>query len=42
MIWHDGKTLHRIAGFKEHVPNEFRITMQGHLIRRNNRMEVFW
>lgn len=42
MIWHDGKTLHRIAGFKEYVPNEYRITLQGHLIRRNNHMEVFW
>lgn len=42
MLWHDGKTLHRIAGFKEYKPRDFRITMQGHLIRRNNRMEVFW
>lgn len=42
MLWHDGKILHRIAGFKEYVPGEFRITMQGHLIRRNNRMEIFW
>lgn len=42
MIWHDGKTLHRIAGLKEYVPDEFRITMQGHLVRRNNRMEIFW
>ena len=42
MIWHDGKTLHRIASIKEYVPDEFRITLQGHLIRRDNHMEVFW
>ena len=42
MIWHNGKTIHRIAGFKEHVFGEFRITMQGHLVRRDNKMEVFW
>jgi len=42
MLWHDGTTLHRIASFKEYKPNEYRITLQGHLIRRNNKMEVFW
>ena len=42
MLWHDGTTLHRIAGLKEYKPNEYRITLQGHLVRRNNRMEVFW
>jgi len=42
MLWHDGTTLHRIAGLKEYKPNEYRITLQGHLVKRNNRMEVFW
>lgn len=42
MILHDGKDTHRIAGLKEYIPNEYRITMQGHLIRRNGRLEAFW
>lgn len=42
MLCHDGTTLHRIASFKEYKPNEYRITLQGHLVRRNKRMEVFW
>lgn len=42
MILHDGTAFHRIAGLKEYVPNEYRITMQGHLIRRKGRLEAFW
>jgi hypothetical protein len=42
MLWHDGTTLHRIASYNQYKPNEYRITLQGHLIRRNNKMEVFW
>jgi len=42
MLYHDGTTLHRIASLKKYKPNEYRITLQGHLVRRNRRMDVFW
>ena len=42
MVWHTGLEEHRIARLFEYVPGEFRITMQGHLIRRNGDMEVFF
>ena len=42
MVWHDGNILHRIASFNKYEPGEYRITMQGHLVYRNGRMEVFW
>lgn len=42
MIWHKGDIVHRISSFKEYKPNEYRITMQGHLVRRNNKMELYW
>jgi len=42
MLWHDGETMHRIASFTEYKPDEYRITLQGHLVRRNGQMEVFW
>lgn len=42
MIWHNGQTLHRIAGPKDIVPGEYRITMQGHIIRRNKGLEIYW
>ncbi len=42
LILHDGKTIHRIAGIKEYVPDEHRITFQGHIIRRDNILEAFW
>ena len=41
-IWHNGLTMHRISGFKEIVKGEYRITMQGHLIRRANGFELYW
>ena len=42
IITHDGATPHRIAGFKEIVHNEYRISMQGHLIRRDKNLELYW
>lgn len=42
MVHHSGFTVHRIAGFKEIVEGEYRITLQGHLIRRNGGMELYW
>ena len=42
LIGHDGTTMHRIASLKKYVPNEFRITLQGHLIRINGVLNMFW
>jgi len=42
IVLHSGLTPHRIAGIKKYTPGEYRITLQGHLIRRDNTMEVFW
>ena len=42
LVLHSGKEYHRIAGMKKYTPGEYRITLQGHLIRRGKTMEVFW
>ena len=42
IIVHDGKTFHRIAPLKECVPGEFRITLQGHVIKQNGKLNMFW
>jgi hypothetical protein len=42
IIGHDGSMLHRIAGLKEYIPDEYRITMQGHLIRIDGVLTMFW
>ena len=42
IIGHDGKTLHRISSLKSCVPREYRITFQGHLIRINGILNMFW
>ena len=42
LVLHSGLTPHRISGITEYCPCEYRITLQGHLIRRNNNLEAFW
>ena len=42
MIGHDGMVLHRIAGLKNYVKGEYRITLQGHLIRLDGVLNMFW
>tara|TARA_R110000868_G_scaffold205689_1_gene454248 strand:+ start:576 stop:1190 length:615 start_codon:yes stop_codon:yes gene_type:complete len=42
IIGHNGLILHRIASLKDYVPNEYRITLQGHLIRINGALNMFW
>ena len=42
IIGHDGTVLHRIAGLKTYVKGEYRITLQGHLIRLNGVLTMFW
>jgi hypothetical protein len=39
---HSGMVPHRIASFKEYVPGEYRITMQGHIIRKDGRLIIYW
>ena len=43
MIMHDGKQLHRIASYKKYKQGEYRITLQGHIVRddRGN-LIMFW
>jgi hypothetical protein len=42
ILGHDGKVLHRISSLKTYIPDEYRITMQGHLIRINGVLTMFW
>ena len=42
MVIHTGEDIHRIAGFKKYVKDEYRITMQGHVVRHNGILEVFF
>lgn len=42
LVIHNGQTIHRIAGMKEYVPNEYRITLQGHIVRRDGLLEAFF
>ena len=42
IIGHDGTVPHRIAGLKDYVEGDYRITLQGHLIRINGVLNMFW
>lgn len=42
IVVHDGAITHRIANFTECIMGEYRITLQGHLIRHNGVMTMFW
>jgi hypothetical protein len=42
IIIHRGNFLHNIARLKEYFPNEYRITLQGHVIRHNGRLIMYW
>jgi hypothetical protein len=43
MVLHDGKTLHRIANYERYKNGEYRITLQGHIIRDDqNNLIMFW
>jgi hypothetical protein len=42
IVGHDGKIPHRISSLKKYVPDEPRITLQGHLIRINGILNLFW
>jgi len=41
-ILHKGDFLHNIAPLKEYKENEYRITLQGHIIRHNDRLIMYW
>ena len=43
MIMHDGKQLHRIASYKKYKQGEYRITLQGHIVRNDRgNLIMFW
>lgn len=42
LILHDGMTPHRIASYREYKPGEFRITLQGHIVRDGKDLVMFW
>jgi len=42
IILHKGDFLHNIAPLKEYKPNEYRITLQGHIIRYEDRLIMYW
>jgi len=42
MYLHPGTNVHRISCYKEYVPDEYRITLQGHLVRDNGKLITFW
>ena len=42
MYLHDGTDVHRISCYKECRPDEYRITLQGHIVRNNGELITFW
>ena len=42
LVIHTGEEIHRIAGMKKYVEGEYRITMQGHIVRRDGLLEAFF
>ena len=42
MVMHNGQHLHRIASYKKYKPNEYRITLQGHIVRSDANLIMFW
>jgi hypothetical protein len=42
MLIHSGMVPHRIASYREYVEGDYRITLQGHIIRDGNDLVMFW
>ena len=42
LVLHDGMTPHRIASYREYKPDEYRITLQGHIVRDGKDLIMFW
>jgi len=42
LIIHSGEIVHRISGMKKYIPDEYRITLQGHIVRREGLLEAFF
>ena len=42
LVVHKGDIIHRIAGMKQYVEGEYRITLQGHIVRKDGILEVFF
>jgi len=42
MYLHSGEDVHRISCYKEYVPDEYRVTLQGHIVRDRGELITFW
>lgn len=42
LVIHTGEEIHRIAGMKKYVKGEYRITLQGHVVRKDGILEAFF
>ena len=42
LVGHCGSIPHRISSMKTYVPDEFRITLQGHVISIDDQLTLFW
>ena len=42
MFIHSGMVPHRIASYREYVEGDFRITLQGHIVRSGKNLIMFW
>ena len=42
IVVHSGFVYHRISKLKEYVEGEHRITLQGHIIRKNGKLIMYW
>ena len=42
LVLHDGLTNHRISSYKAYQPDEYRKTLQGHIISDGSALIMFW
>ena len=42
MFIHSGMVPHRIASYRQYVEGDFRITLQGHIVRSGKNLIMFW
>ena len=42
IVVHSGFIPHRLAPIKKHVEGDYRITLQGHIIRKDGKLIIYW
>ncbi len=42
LVLHDGMTPHRIASYRQYIEGDYRITLQGHIVRDGKDLIMFW